>query len=76
MSYNKQELMALPPEEKLQLAEEVWGSVENELISPDAEEQIFATERLRLHNLNPNETNNLEDFKMYFKNKYDFLNYY
>lgn len=32
MPYNKEELLALPPEEKMSLAEELWGSVENELL--------------------------------------------
>jgi len=72
MPYNKEELMALPPKEKLQLAEELWGSVENEMIAQDTEEEAFATERLRLHNKNPNENIDLEGFKTYFKQKYGY----
>ena len=64
--------MALPPKEKVQLAEELWGSVENEVIAHNDEEEAFATERLRLHNENQNENIDLEGFKNYFKQKYGY----
>lgn len=41
MPYNKEELLALSPEEKISLAEELWGSVENELLPVTDEDVAF-----------------------------------
>ncbi len=72
MPYNKQELLSLPPKEKIALAEELWSSVESEL-SPITEDEIaFAEERLRMHELNPTEGISIEDFKKHFSEKYGF----
>ena len=56
--------------EKLQLAEELWASVESELIPISNEEVAFAEERLRLYETNPTETVSLNSFQKYFKDRY------
>jgi putative addiction module component (TIGR02574 family) len=66
MSYNKKELLSLPSEEKIELAEELWSSVEEELMPITDEEIAFAEERLRLHEANPKEGMGLEELKKYF----------
>lgn len=70
MNYDKQTLLSLPPKEKLQLAEELWASVESELIPISNEEIAFAQERLHLYETNPKETVSLNLFQKYFKDKY------
>ncbi|MEP6512369.1 MAG: addiction module protein [Parafilimonas sp.] len=72
MPYNKEELLSLPPEEKVALAEELWGSVEEELLQITDDEISFAKERLKMHEANPNEGMSLEEFKKYFSEKYGF----
>jgi putative addiction module component (TIGR02574 family) len=72
MSYNKEELLALSPEDKIALAEELWGSVENELLPITDEDLAFAEERLKLHEASPNEHVSLEGFKSHFAKKYGF----
>ncbi len=72
MSVNKEELLALSPKEKIALAKELWGSVENELLPITHEDIAFAAERLKMHNANPNEGVSLEELKSYFNNKYGF----
>jgi len=72
MSYNKKELLSLPVDEKVALAEELWSSVEEELMPVTDEELAFAEERLRMHEANPNEGMSLEELKKYFARKYGF----
>ena len=72
MSYNKKELMSLPADEKLELAEELWSSVEENLMPITNEELAFAEERLKLHEANPAEGMSLEQLKKYFAGKYGF----
>ena len=72
MSYNKKELLSLPVDEKVALAEELWSSVEEELMPVTEEEIAFAEERLRMHEANPNEGMSLEELKKYFAEKYGF----
>ncbi len=72
MPYNREELLALSPEEKIALAEELWGSVENELLPITEEEVAFAEERLKRHEANPTERLSLEQFKSHFSDKYGF----
>jgi len=72
MSYNKKELLSLPADEKVALAEELWSSVEEELMPITNEELAFAEERLRLHGANPNEGMSLEELKRHFAKKYGF----
>jgi putative addiction module component (TIGR02574 family) len=73
MSYNKEELLALSPEDKIALAEELWGSVEKELLPITDEDVAFAEERLKLHEASPKEHVSLEDFKSHFPKKIWFL---
>jgi putative addiction module component (TIGR02574 family) len=72
MSYNKKELLSLPVDEKVALAEELWSSVEEELMPVTDEEIAFAEERLRMHEANQNEGVSLEELKKYFAEKYGF----
>ena len=72
MPYNKKELLSLPVDEKVALAEELWSSVEEELMPVTDEEIAFAEERLRMHEANPNEGVSLEELKKYFAEKYGF----
>lgn len=71
MSYNKSELLSLPAQEKIDLAEELWSSVEEELRAGKGEIE-FAEERLKLHEASPNEGLSVEAFKKYFADKYGF----
>lgn len=72
MPYNKEELLSLSPEEKVSLAEELWGSVENELLPITDEDIAFAEERLKMHQDNPTENVNLEQLKTDFSKEYGF----
>jgi putative addiction module component (TIGR02574 family) len=70
MPYNKEELLSLPAEEKIALAEELWSSVEDERLPVTDEELTFAEERLRIHNENPAEGMSIEEFKKFFSDKH------
>lgn len=72
MSFNKEEIFSLTPEEKIALAEELWSSVEEEMMPPTEDEIAFAKQRLQMHEANPEEGINLENFKKYFSDKYGF----
>ena len=72
MSFNKEEIWSLSAEEKIALAEELWSSVEEELLPVSNDEIIFAEQRLKMHRENPTEGMNLESFKKYFADKYGF----
>ncbi|MEJ7677930.1 MAG: addiction module protein [Segetibacter sp.] len=72
MPVNKRELFALSAEEKVALAEELWGSVENELLPITDEDIAFAEERLRMHQANPTERVSVDKFKSHFNKKYGF----
>ena len=70
MPINKAEILSLPAEEKIALAEELWSSVEEELRPVNDDEISFALERLKMHDANPDEGMSLETFKKYFSDKY------
>ena len=70
MRYSKEELLSLPAEEKIALAEELWGSVEDENLPITDEEIVFAEERLKLHRENPSEGMSINDFKKQFSDKH------
>lgn len=72
MAYDKKQLLSLPADEKLELAEELWSSVEENLMPITSEELAFAEERLKLHEANPNEGMSIEQLKKYFADKYGF----
>jgi len=72
MPINKAEILSLPAEEKIALPEELWSSVEEELLPATEDEISFVKERLQMHEANPDESINLEDFKKYFADKYGF----
>lgn len=72
MVYNKKDLLSLPAEEKIMLAEELWSSAEEELMPVTDEEIAFAEDRLKLHEENPGEGMSVQEFKIIFKEKYGF----
>lgn len=72
MSFNKDEILSLPAEEKVALAEELWSSVEEEFLTDSSEEVSFAEQRLKLHEQNPDEQMSFQLFKKYFADKYGF----
>lgn len=72
MPVNKGELLALSATEKIALADELRGSVENELLPITDEEVAFAEERLKMHKVNPNEGVSWEEFKNHLAKKYGF----
>ncbi len=53
MACNKEELMNLPVEEKLELVEALWDRIDDDLLPVTQEEIAIAEERLQLHNQNP-----------------------
>ena len=55
MSYNKKELLNLPAEEKKELAEALWNSIEDNSLPVSKEEIAFAEERYKMHLENPGE---------------------
>ena len=72
MAYDKKELLALPDEEKLALAEELWGSVEEKMIPVTEDEISFAEERLKMHEANPQEGMSWDEAREKLKAKYGF----
>ncbi len=72
MAYNKSELLTLPVEKRLVLAEELCCSVEDELFPVSKEEILFAEERLQHHHLKPDDGLGVDSFKKYFEDKYGF----
>ncbi|HYK47197.1 MAG TPA: addiction module protein [Parafilimonas sp.] len=72
MPIDRNELLSLSAEEKIALAEELWSSVEEKLLPVTDEEIAFAEERLRLHEMNPQEGMSLAELKSYFEGKYGF----
>jgi len=73
MAYDKTELLALPDEEKLALAEELWGRVEEKLMPITEDDIAFAEERLKMHEANPNEALAWDEVREKIKAKYGFL---
>lgn len=71
MSYNKKELLNLPAEEKQELAEALWNSIEDNSLPVSKEEIAFAEERYKLHKENPGGLTR-EEFAKKVKGKYGF----
>ncbi|MEO8821186.1 MAG: addiction module protein [Ginsengibacter sp.] len=72
MSYSKEELFNLPAEEKLELVEALWESIDEELMPLEEEEIKFAEQRLQLHKQNPSEGLEWSEFRQKVKKKYGF----
>ncbi len=70
MPYDKAELLSLTAQEKIALAEELWGSVEDEHFPITEEEIAFAEERLNLHRESPSEGMSVNEFKKQFSDKH------
>ena len=72
MPYNKEELLNLPVEEKLQLVEALWEKINEESVSVTKEEIEFARKRFDLHKENPSEGLSWEEVKNKITEKYGF----
>lgn len=72
MPFNKSEIFSLPAKEKIELAEQLWSSVEEELLQDSDEEILFAEQRLKMHEEDSSDVMSLESFKKYFADKYGF----
>jgi putative addiction module component (TIGR02574 family) len=72
MPYNKEELFKLPVEEKLQLIEELWDKIDDQLMPVSEEEIKFAKERLKLHKKKLRKAWVGQNFKKKIKEKYGF----
>ena len=72
MSYNKKELLNLPAEEKQELAEALWNSIEDNSLPVSKEEIAFAEERYKLHLKNPNDGLTKDEFAKKVKSKNGF----
>ncbi len=71
MGYSKKELLSLPAMERVALAEELWSSVEEEIVATN-DELVFAEQRLKMHEANPTEGVSIDALKKYFNDKYGF----
>jgi putative addiction module component (TIGR02574 family) len=72
MAYDIKELLALPNEEKLAIAQTLWNDVNEEPLELDNEEKEFLDERLRMYKENPNDGISWEEMKQKLKDKYGF----
>lgn len=72
MSYDREELLNLPVEEKLELVEALWDKIDDDLLPVSKEEIAFAKERLQMHEENPSESMSWEELKRRIKEKYGF----
>lgn len=72
MAYSLMELLALPDEEKLALAEELWASVEDNNIPITGEDILFAEERLKIHEATADEGMEWQEVMLTLKTKYGF----
>jgi len=70
MQFNKEQIQAMTAKERIELAEELWSSVEQELMPVTKDDVKFAEERLKIHQANPSETVTLTQLKDYFRDKY------
>ena len=72
MAYNKKELMNLPEDEKKELAEALWNSIDNDKLPSTEDEITFVNERYTLHLAEPEEGIEWKDLKEKIKAKYGF----
>ena len=72
MPYNKEELLNLPVDEKLELVEALWESIDDNSSPVTKDEVIFAKERFNLHKQTPNEGLSWNDLKTKIKDRYGF----
>ena len=72
MSYNKEELLKLPPKEKLELVEALWDSIDEDSLPVTENEIEFARERFEIHKQKPSEGLSWSEVKKKITKKYDF----
>ena len=72
MSCNRDELLKLPPKEKLELVEALWNSIDEDLLPVTEEEIKFARERFELHMQKPSEGMSWSQVKKKITKKYGF----
>lgn len=72
MAYDREELLNLSVDEKLELVEALWNRIDDELLPVTNEEIAFAKERLQLHNQNPSDGMSWEELKRKIQERYGF----
>ncbi|MEO8567698.1 MAG: addiction module protein [Ginsengibacter sp.] len=72
MAYDREELLNLSVDEKLELVEALWDRIDDELLPVTNEEIAFAKERLQLHNQNPSDGMSWEELKRKIQERYGF----
>ena len=72
MAYNKEDLLKLPVQEKQELAEALWNSIDDNLLPVTEEEIAFAEERYQLHLKNPEDGFTWDELREKVKSKYGF----
>lgn len=72
MAYNKEDLLKLPVQEKQELAEALWNSIDDNLLPVTEEEIVFAAERYQLHLKNPEDGFTWDELREKVKSKYGF----
>lgn len=70
MPYNEEELLKLPVDEKIRLAEAIWDSIDDDSLPATEYEIQVAKDRYELYLKNPNAGIPWEDVKKYFAEKY------
>lgn len=72
MAYNKEELLNLPVEEKLELVEALWDTIDEDLLPVTGEEIKFAQKRLELHKQKFSDGLSWQEVKKKITEKYGF----
>jgi putative addiction module component (TIGR02574 family) len=72
MAYNKEDLLKLPLEERIKLAEELWESIDKNDVPVTEAEVMIAEERYEAYKKNPEAVISWEEFRKKIFDKYGF----
>jgi putative addiction module component (TIGR02574 family) len=72
MPYNKEDLLKLPLEERIKLAEDLWESIHDNEVPPTDEEVLIARERYEAYQKTPEAVISWEEFRKKIFDKYGF----
>ncbi len=72
MAYTKEELLNLPVNERQELAEALWNSIEDNSLPITEDEITFAEDRYKLHLDKPSEGMTMKELAEKVKGKYGF----
>jgi len=73
MAYDLKELLSLPDDEKLILAQTLWNNIKENAGNASVDEEIaFIEERLAMHQSNPSELMSWEDLRNKLNAKHGF----